>query len=223
MRQDTRILLGLGHAALKSEENQVRAAAHTEFAEEIRDVKLNGALGDVEFIGDFLVRLIFQQRIQDFLFAAAEIGDRIGFQAASLTREHGIDEAGEKGAGHPETAVGNERQGADKLIARFNVGEEAFYALAEERIAVGIVVLFADDDEARFGKAFEKIGQKRPRSRAGGVSVDDVDLSAGRFEIAQVGRKGGFELLGDDLELGFRQNPFELAQHQRVRREYTHR
>ena len=37
------------------------------------------ALGNVEFTGDFFVGEIFQKRIEDFLFAAAEIGNGIGF------------------------------------------------------------------------------------------------------------------------------------------------
>jgi len=38
---------------------------------------------------------------------------------------------------------------------------------------------------------------------ARGVGVDDIDLCLGRFEVAKVGSERRFELLGDDLELGF--------------------
>jgi len=51
------------------------------------------------------------------------------------------------------------------------------------------------------------------------VSVNYVDLRDGRLEIAHVWRERGFELLDDDLYLSLRQNAFELAQHERVRRE----
>ena len=83
------------HAALESEKDQIGAAADAEFAEEIGDVKFYGALGDVEFAGDFFVGKIFEERVQDFLLAAAEIGDGIGFEAAALIREDGIHESGQ--------------------------------------------------------------------------------------------------------------------------------
>jgi len=51
------------------------------------------------------------------------------------------------------------------------------------------------------------------------VSVNYVDLRDGRLEIAHVGRERGFELLDDNLNLSLGQNAFELAQHERVRRE----
>ena len=51
------------------------------------------------------------------------------------------------------------------------------------------------------------------------MAIDDVNLCDGRLEIAHVGRESGFELLDDDFELSLRQNAFEFAQHQRVRRQ----
>lgn len=51
------------------------------------------------------------------------------------------------------------------------------------------------------------------------MAIDDVNLGDGRLEIAHVGRERGFELLGDDFELSLGQDAFELAQHQRVRRQ----
>ena len=86
-------------------------------------------------------------------------------------------------------------------------------------IAVGVGVLFADDDEARFGVALHEIGEKSAGGGAGGVAVDYVDLSDGRLEIAHVGSERGFELLNDYLELSLGQDAFELAQHERVRRQ----
>jgi hypothetical protein len=101
------------HAALEGEENQVGTPANAEFAEEIRDVEFYGALGDVEFAGDFFVRKILQERVQNLLLAAAEIGDGIGFEAAALIRKDGIDESGENGARNPETSAGDEWQSAN--------------------------------------------------------------------------------------------------------------
>ena len=119
------------HAALESQKDQVGAAAHAEFAEEVGDVKLYGALGDVEFAGDFLVGKIFEERVQNFLLAAAEICDGIGFETASLTRENRIHEAGKDRTRNPESAVGDEGQGADQLIARFRVSEKTFNTEAQ--------------------------------------------------------------------------------------------
>jgi hypothetical protein len=80
-------------------------------------------------------------------------------------------------------------------------------------------MLFADDYETRFRMAFEKVGQKGACSGARGMAVNNVNLRDGRLEIAHIGRERGFELLDDDLELSLRQDAFELAQHQGVRRQ----
>ena len=109
------------HAALEGEQDQVGAAANAEFAEKVGDVKFYRALGDVKFAGDLLVGKIFQERVQDFLLSAAEIGNGIGFETAPLTREDGIYEAGKDRTRNPESAVGDKWQGADQLIAGFGV------------------------------------------------------------------------------------------------------
>ncbi len=212
-----------GHAALKGEQDQIGAAADAELAEQIGDVKFYGALGNIEFAGDFLVGEIFEERIENFLLAAAEIRDGIGFEAAALTSQDGIDEAGQDGARNPEAAIGDERQGADELIAGFGVGEETFNSQTQKLVAVGIGVLFADDDQSSFGMSFEQIGQKSASCRARSVAVDHIDLRNGWLEIAHVWRERGFELFDDDFELSLRQNAFEFAQHQRVRRQDTDR
>ena len=64
--------------ALKGEKDQICAATHTEFAEQIGDVEFYGALGDIELAGDLFVGKIFEQAVEDFLFATAKIGDRVG-------------------------------------------------------------------------------------------------------------------------------------------------
>ncbi len=49
------------HAALKGEEYQIGAAADSELAEKIGDVKFYGALGNVQLAGDFLVGEILEK------------------------------------------------------------------------------------------------------------------------------------------------------------------
>ena len=148
-----------GHATLEGEEDEVGAAADTEFVEEIGDVEFYGALGDIEFAGDFLVGKILEERIENFLFAAAEIGDGIGFKAARLPGKDRINKAGQNGARNPETAGSDERKSADELVAGFGVSENAFYAEAEERKTVGVLMGFAYDDEAGVRMALENIGE----------------------------------------------------------------
>src|SRR5882724_6064992 len=215
--------LNLGQTALECKENQIGAAANAEFVEQVRNVELDGAFGNVELAGDFLVRKILEERIENFLLAAAEIRDGIGLQAAALAREDRIDETREELARDPETTVGNRGQRPNQLLPGLDIGEQALPTETEERKAVGIVVLFADDDEASFGMAFENIGQESAGGGLGGVGIDDVDLSARRLERAEIGRQRGFQLLDDDPVLGFGQNAFELAQHQGVRREDANR
>ena len=157
------------------------------------------------------------------MFATAEIGDGIGFEAAGLAGKDGVHETGENGARYPEAASGDERQRADQLVAGFGVGENAFYAEAEQGEAVGILMGFADYDEASVGMALENIGEQSAGSLTSGVGVNYIDLSFRRFERAKIGGESGFELLGDDLEILLGQNAFELAQHQRMRREEADR
>jgi len=213
----------LRQAALKGKQNEVGTAAHAELTEQVRNVKLHSAFRNVKLAGNLFVGKIFEQRIENFLLAAAEIRYGIGLQPTSLTREDGIDETGEKLARNPESAAGNKRESADQLVPGFNVREKAFHTETKERKAIGIVVLLADDDEASLGIAFEKIGQKRAGGGLCGMSVNDVNLGARRLKGAQVRRKGGFQLLENNLELGLCQNAFELAQHQRMRREDANR
>jgi len=182
-------------------------------------VKFDGALGDVELAGDFLVGKIFEERIENFLFATAEIGDGIGLQTAALAGEDGIDEAGQELARNPEATAGDKRESADELIASFDIGEKALHAEAQERITVGVIVLLPDDDEASFGMAFQNIGQKRAGGGLGGMRVNDVNLRLRRLKVAKIGRERGFELFGDNFEWSLGENAFELAQHQGVRRE----
>ena len=90
------------------------------------------------------------------------------------------------------------------MFAGFDVGEKAFNAETQQRKAIGFIVLFADDNEARFGKTFEKIGQERASGRLRGMGVDDVNLCFGRLQGTEIRSKGGFELFDNHFELGFR-------------------
>jgi len=176
-----------GHAALECEEDEIGAAADSEFVEQVGDVELYGALGDVELAGDFLVGKIFEKRIENFLFAAAEIGDGVGFEAARLSGKDRVHETGKNGARYPESAGGDQRKSANQLIAGFAVGQDALHAETEQGETVGILVRFADDDEAGIGMTFKDIRKQRAGGLAGGMGVDDVNLGFGRFEGAKIG------------------------------------
>jgi len=153
-------------------------------------VEFYGALSDVELAGNFLVRKIFEERIENFLFAAAEVGDRVSLQAARLIRKNGIHEAGKNGTRNPEATVGDKWQGSNELFACFFVSENSLNTQAQQRKVVGILMLIADNDEARIRVAFEKIRQKGSSGLAGGMCVNDVNLRFRRFEIAKVRGKG---------------------------------
>ncbi len=140
-----------------------------------------------------------------------------------MTREDGIDEAGKDGARNPETAVGHKRQCANQLIAGFGVSEKTLHAKTQKLIAIGVRVLFTDDDKARLWMTFEKVGQKCASGRACRMPINDVNLRDRRLKIAHVRRERGFQLLDDDFKLSLRQHAFELAQHQGMRRKDTDR
>lgn len=180
-------------------------------------MELYGALGNIEFAGDFLVGEILEKRVENLLFAAAKIGDGFGLETPALTGEDGVDETRKHGTGHPEAALGNERKSAGKLVASFGVREDTFYAETQQRVGVGFVDGIAHDDEARVSVAFQDVGEQSTGGLARGMRVNDEDLSARRLKIAQVGGQGGFELLGNDLELrGFAKKTLKFAQNERV-------
>ena len=161
-----------------------------------------GALGDIELAGDFLVGKILEERIKNFLFAAAEIGDGIGLEAARLVGENRIHESGKNLTRNPEAAIGDERQSSNELLAGFLVSENSLNSQAQKRKTVGVLVLVADDDEARVGETLDQIRQESASRLTRSMRIDDINLGFGRFEIAKVGSERRFELLGDDLELG---------------------
>jgi hypothetical protein len=100
-------VLTLGHAALEGEEDEVSAAANTKLAEQIGDVKFYGALGNVQTAANFFVGKIFEERIENFLFTAAQIGDRVRLQAATLSGKYGVHETGKELTRNPKTAAGH--------------------------------------------------------------------------------------------------------------------
>ena len=180
-------------------------------------MELYGALGNVELAGDFLIGEILEQRIENFLFATAEIGDGFGLEAPALAGEDGIDETGKHGTWDPEAALGNERKRTSELVASLGVGEDTFYAETQQRVGIGFVDGVAHNDEACVRVAFQNIGEESTGGLASGMRVNNKDLGAGRLQIAQVGGQGGFELLGNDLELrGFAKKTLKFAQHERV-------
>src|SRR5260370_33536043 len=126
-------------------------------------MEFDGALSDVEPAGDFFIGKIFKERIEHFLLAAAEVGDGVSLEATPLAAEDRIDEAGEQLARPPETSIGHEWQGANQLVTRLNVGQKAFDSEAEERKTVGFIVVFSNNDEARFGAAVKKVGEESAR------------------------------------------------------------
>ena len=184
-------------------------------------MELDRTLGDIEPAGNLFVGKIFEERIEDFLLSAAEIGDGIGLEAAPLAGEYGINKAGEQLARHPESAVDDKRQSTNQLVACFGIGEEALHAKPKERVAIGVIVLLPDDDEPRLGITLKNIGQQSAGSGTGCMRVNDVHLRPGRLHVAKVGGEHGSQLLGDYFELRFFEKPLELAQHQGVRREQT--
>src|SRR5260370_40858133 len=122
----------LRQAALKGKQNEVGTTAHAELTEQVRNVKLHSAFRNVELAGNLFVGKIFEQRIENFLLAAAEIRYGIGLQPTPLTREVGIAETGEKLARNPESAADNNRERADQLVPGFTVPEKAFHTKAND-------------------------------------------------------------------------------------------
>jgi len=186
-------------------------------------VEFDGTFSDVELAGDFFVGKIFEERIEDFLFAAAEIGDGIGFEAASLTGKDGVHETGENGTRNPEASGSDERKSANQLVARFGIGKDALHSEAEQRKTVGVLMLFADDDQTGIRMAFQNIREQSASGLPSGMGVDDVNLCFGWFEGAKVRGQRGFQLLGNYFEIGPGQNAFELTENQRMGREQADR
>ena len=61
-------------------------------------------------------------------------------------------------------------------------------------------MLLTHNDEPSLRVAFQDIRQKRAGGGFRGMRVDDVNLSLRRLEIAQIRRKRGFQLFGDNFE-----------------------
>src|SRR5260370_566065 len=153
----------LRQAALKGKKNEVGTAAHTELTEQVRNVKLHSAFRNVELAGNLFVGKIFEQRIENFLLAAAEIRDGIGLQTTTLAGKDRINESGEELPRNPASSAGNERESADQLVPCFDVSEKAFHTETQERKAVGIVVMLGYAHEAGLRTALEELRQQRAR------------------------------------------------------------
>src|ERR1700722_2527429 len=80
MRKHRRCALGLRQTALECKQDQVCAASHTKFAEQIGNVEFHSTFGDVQLAGDLFIGEIFEQGIENFLLATAKVRNRFGLQ-----------------------------------------------------------------------------------------------------------------------------------------------
>src|SRR5262249_15568336 len=97
--------LDLRHSALKGEQNQVSAATHAELVQQVGNMELDGALGNIELAGDFLVGEILEQRTENRVSRAAEMGDSVSFKAPSWAVQNEINEARQQETRHQNPAV----------------------------------------------------------------------------------------------------------------------
>src|ERR1700694_4129997 len=96
---------------LVTKQDEVGPAADSKLAQQVRDVKFYSAFGDVEFVSNLLVGQVFKQTIQDFLFAAAQVGRSVCLQAAAVRpAQDRVDKPGKYGAGNPKSSVGDQWQ-----------------------------------------------------------------------------------------------------------------
>ena len=69
---------------MKGKKDKVSTPANTELGQQVRYVEFDGAFGNIQLAGDFLVGKIFQKRIENFLLAAAEICYGVRLEPARL-------------------------------------------------------------------------------------------------------------------------------------------
>jgi DNA-binding CsgD family transcriptional regulator len=79
---------------------RLRIRSQTQLEEYLLHVRLNGALGDEEAVGDSLVREAFADEAQDFALAVGKVGERIHPRAAA-------DDLGDDGRVDHRLAVGD--------------------------------------------------------------------------------------------------------------------
>ena len=103
-------------------------------------------------------------------------------------------------ARHPDAAGSDLRQSAGQLLAGLGVGQDAFDALAKQRVAFGFLQIVADDQQARATIVIQNVAQQRAGGLARGMRVDHVHRSLGNFQIAQIRRQHGIQLFGCDLK-----------------------
>ena len=58
--------------------HKLEAATNLELGEQGRNVKFDGAFGEIQFVGDFLVGKTAKDAIEDFLFPASEAHSVLG-------------------------------------------------------------------------------------------------------------------------------------------------
>ena len=66
--------LDAGATPLITEEDQIGPAADAKLSEKVRNMEFHGSLGNVQAVGHFFVRKIFEQTVQNLLLAPAEFG-----------------------------------------------------------------------------------------------------------------------------------------------------
>ena len=66
------------HGVLGSFAHQFHAAVHFVFGQQRRDVELHGALGKIQFVGDFFIGKAAENALEDFFFAAGKLDGALG-------------------------------------------------------------------------------------------------------------------------------------------------
>jgi len=97
-------------------ESQGGAALDARLGQQVRHVELHCALGDGQLAGALFLVEVFQQRVEDFPFAPAEMGGT-PHQAMEDAAEHLIHEARKQGTRNPEATCRQCLHGPPQLRA----------------------------------------------------------------------------------------------------------
>src|SRR5436190_5371805 len=114
----------LEESSLVGEDDGLDAVAELELLEDVRDVRLDGGVADVELLGDLAVRQAGGDQAKDFSFALAEVVEllrRVGAREAGELLDHALCDGG----GEERIA---DRDGADRrdqLLGRIVLEDEA--------------------------------------------------------------------------------------------------
>src|SRR5580698_943527 len=105
--REGRSLPGEAAVALHPQNDKIRATLHSKLAQQVRDMKLDGALGDEKLRRNFFVRQIIQQQVQHLMFAPADSDLAVERFATLQFWQDGLDKAGQHFARNPISAVGD--------------------------------------------------------------------------------------------------------------------